>query len=119
MRSNRSIYEQVIDNFKELVTRGVLEPDAKLPSVRELSRSLTVNPNTIQKAYRELERQGFIYTVPGKGAFVSPRENVEIRDEDVRRVTDSIRQEIRELSFIGLGREEIEALLESILEETL
>ena len=119
MRSSRSIYEQVIDNFKELVTRGVLEPDAKLPSVRELSRSLTVNPNTIQKAYRELERQGFIYTVPGKGAFVSPRENAEIRDEDVRRVTDSIRQEIRELSFIGLGREEIEALLESILEETL
>ena len=117
MRSSRSIYEQVIDNFKELITRGVLEPDSKLPSVRELSRSLTVNPNTVQKAYRELERQGFIYTVQGRGAFVSPRENVQVDTEEVKRIKDSITQEVRELSYIGLSHEEIAALLTEIADE--
>ena len=55
LKSRKSIYEQVIDGFKELITRGVLHAGDKLPSVRELSRTLTVNPNTIQKAYRQLE----------------------------------------------------------------
>ena len=61
LKSRKSIYEQVVDNVKELIITGVLKAESKLPSVRELSRTLTVNPNTIQKAYRELEHQGFIY----------------------------------------------------------
>ena len=58
LKSRKSIYEQVIDNLKELIMTRVLSTDEKLPSVRELSKEITVNPNTVQKAYRELERQG-------------------------------------------------------------
>ena len=62
LKSRKSIYEQVVDNLKEMIISGVLKSGEKLPSVRELSRMLTVNPNTVQKAYRELERQGYVYT---------------------------------------------------------
>lgn len=70
-RDTRPIYEQVVDRFKKLILRGVLRPDDKLPSVRNLAVDLSINPNTIQRAYAELERQGYIYTVKGKGNFVS------------------------------------------------
>lgn len=67
----RPIYEQVEDRFKELITLGVLKTDEKMPSVRQLAIELSINPNTIQRAYGELERDGFIYTVKGRGNFVA------------------------------------------------
>lgn len=67
----RPIYEQVVERFKLLILRGVLQADDRLPSVRNLAVELSINPNTIQRAYAELERQGYIYTVKGKGNFVS------------------------------------------------
>ncbi len=70
-RDTRPIYEQVTERFKMLILRGVLCPDEKIPSVRNLAVDLSINPNTIQRAYSELERQGYIYTVKGKGNFVS------------------------------------------------
>lgn len=70
-RDARPIYEQVTDRFKMLILRGVLCPDEKIPSVRNLAVDLSINPNTIQRAYSELERQGYIYTVKGKGNFVA------------------------------------------------
>ncbi|HEX3033069.1 MAG TPA: GntR family transcriptional regulator, partial [Bacillota bacterium] len=73
-RSRIPVYEQLIDRIKEQIIHQVLKRDEQLPSVRELAIELTVNPNTIQKAYRELEHQGFIYSVPGKGSFVQPME---------------------------------------------
>ena len=69
-RDARPIYEQVKDGFCQLILSGALPPDYKLPSVRELASSLTINPNTIQRAYRALEQEGYIYSVPGKGSFV-------------------------------------------------
>lgn len=70
-RDARPIYEQVVQRFKVLILRGVLHSDEKIPSVRNLAVDLSINPNTIQRAYAELERQGYIYTVKGKGNFVS------------------------------------------------
>ena len=70
-RDARPIYEQVKDGFKQLIITGILPGDARMPSVRELASELTINPNTIQRAYRELELEGFIVSVPGKGSFVS------------------------------------------------
>lgn len=70
-QDKRPIYEQVIERLQNLIVRGVLEPDAKLPSVRSLAIELAINPNTIQRAYAELERTGFIYTVKGKGNYVA------------------------------------------------
>ena len=69
-RDARPIYTQIIDGFREQIVAGVLRQGDKMPSVRELATALTINPNTIQRAYRELEMQGWIASVPGKGSFV-------------------------------------------------
>ena len=72
LQSRQPIYEQLVRGLSELVSLGALAPDEQLPSVRSLARDLGVNPNTVQKAYQELERSGVIYSVAGKGSFVSP-----------------------------------------------
>ena len=72
-RDARPIYTQIVDGFAEQILSQVLQPGEKLPSVRDLAAQLTINPNTIQRAYRELESRGFIVTVAGKGCFVSDR----------------------------------------------
>lgn len=64
------IYEQIVERFRTLILNGVLEAGEKIPSVRELAVELSINPNTIQRAYGELERDGFVYSVKGKGSFV-------------------------------------------------
>ena len=69
-RDARPIYTQIADGFREQICTGILQIGDKLPSVRELAAELTINPNTIQRAYRELESAGWIATVPGKGCFV-------------------------------------------------
>ena len=69
-RDARPIYTQIVDNFKSQICAGILQSGEKLPSVRELAGELAINPNTIQRAYRELEMAGWIATVPGKGCFV-------------------------------------------------
>ena len=72
-RDSRPIYEQVVEKFKLLILKGVLTQDEKMPSVRTLAMELSINPNTIQRAYAQLEDQGYIYTVKGRGNFVSDR----------------------------------------------
>ena len=69
-RDAKPIYTQIMDNFGAQIAAGILQPGDKLPSVRELAAQLSINPNTIQRAYRELELQGVIQTLPGKGCFV-------------------------------------------------
>ncbi len=70
-RDRRPLYEQVTERFQELMLRGVLTEEMQLPSVRSLAAELSINPNTIQRAYAELERQGYIYSIKGKGSFVA------------------------------------------------
>lgn len=70
-KDNRPLYEQIVERFQVLIERGVLKPQEQMPSVRSLAMDLSINPNTIQKAYAELERRGYIYTVKGRGNFVS------------------------------------------------
>ena len=76
-RNRKPIYEQIVDRFETLIVNGVLDADTQLPSVRALAVELSINPNTIQRAYAELERQGYIYSVKGRGSFVA--ENHQIR----------------------------------------
>lgn len=71
-RDKRPIYEQVVEKLERLVVNGVLETDEKMPSVRSLAMELSVNPNTIQRAYAQLEQEGYLYTVSGRGSFVAP-----------------------------------------------
>ena len=70
-RDPRPIYEQVKLGLRRLIMTGVLQPNDKMPSVREMSAQLAINPNTVQRAYRELEAEGFIYSIPGKGSFIA------------------------------------------------
>lgn len=71
LQNRRPIYEQIVERFQTLIVNGVLEPDSQMPSVRSLAMELSINPNTIQKAYSVLEQGGFIYPVKGRGNFVS------------------------------------------------
>jgi GntR family transcriptional regulator len=92
-RDARPIYTQICDGFRDLIRRELLGKGEKLPSVRELATQLTINPNTIQRAYRELEMQGWVASVPGKGCFVcgvptglpDPREELLKEFDDISR----------------------------------
>lgn len=93
--SRTPVYEQIIKQLESFVLSGILEPHSQLPSVRGLSVQLSINPNTIQKAYSELDRKGIIYSVPGRGCFVS---------EDAKKILSS------------LGRDKMTALDELVSE---
>lgn len=117
LKSRTSIYEQVVDNIKELILAGVLPPEEKLPSVRDLSKTLTVNPNTVQKAYRELEHQGYVYTVTGLGTFVSPHKEQAVDERRLQELKESLHHILRELSFLGLSGDAITNLCDELLAE--
>ena len=109
IRDPRPIYEQVRDGFRQLIFSGLLAADAKLPSVRELAGELAINPNTIQRAYRELEAEGLISTAPGRGSFVcSTGEALSARQAELLRKWDAMG---RELKLLGLSEEELCARL--------
>lgn len=83
-KDRRPIYEQIVERFTELILKGVLEVDSQLPSVRNLAMDLSINPNTIQRAYQELERQGFIYSIKGRGSFIANNDNlIELRKKEI------------------------------------
>lgn len=70
-QNRKPIYEQIVERFQMLIVKGILEPDSQMPSVRALATELSINPNTIQKAYAVLEQEGYIYPIKGRGNFVS------------------------------------------------
>ncbi len=117
LKSRKSIYEQVMDNLKELIISGVLKEGEKLPSVRELSHSLTVNPNTVQKAYRELERQGYIYIVSGLGTFVSEKSQIQRDTARIEAIKGELKNCIKELHYLGLTDQEAKTLVFGIFKE--
>jgi GntR family transcriptional regulator len=113
MRSRKPIYEQLVDKMKELIMNEVVKPDEQLPSVRTLATELTINPNTIQKAYRELETQGFIYSIKGKGSFVNP--NNQIKDiEKIVAVKKELEKLILEALYLGIQVSELTELIHDL-----
>ncbi|MGI5970356.1 MAG: GntR family transcriptional regulator [Oscillospiraceae bacterium] len=111
-RDSRPIYEQIRDELRKLALSGGLNPGDKLPSVRELASSLSINPNTIQRAYRELEAEGYIYSVAGKGSFVAPLSAV--GDKRRQELLEKFSEAAEELRAIGAGRDELSARLEEV-----
>ena len=94
-RDAKPIYTQIVENFRSQIAAGILQPGDKLPSVRELATQLSINPNTIQRAYRELEAEGWIATVPGKGCFVCGMPDAETHEKllaELDRVWASLRE---------------------------
>ncbi|MFZ4453263.1 GntR family transcriptional regulator [Salibacterium aidingense] len=106
VRSRKPIYEQLIDNIKELIVTRVLQPDEKLPSVRHVSKELTINPNTIQKAYRELERQGFVYSASRKGYFVAPIDWISNQGK-LEEMKEQFQPLLKEAIYMGLTKKEL------------
>ena len=109
-RDVRPIYAQIADGYKEQISSGVLLPGEKLPSVRELAGSLAINPNTIQRAYRQLEMEGWIVTVPGKGCFVCSDERA--AQEEKNRLLAALDENVNALLSFGYSRDELIARIQ-------
>lgn len=117
LKSRKSIYEQVMDNLKELIMTETLAAGEKLPSVRELSKQITVNPNTVQKAYRQLELQGYIYTTSGVGTFVADTSQIEADPRDLAAARHALDEAFRQLLYLGLSYEEAKQIAMTTIEE--
>ncbi|WP_077368523.1 GntR family transcriptional regulator [Anaerosalibacter sp. Marseille-P3206] len=115
--SSTPIYEQIIDEVKEGILKGIIEPGEKLPSVRELAKMLTLNPNTIQKAYQELERQKVTVTIRGRGTFVSEDYQPRKDEERLMEVSELFKKGIVEAYYMGLTKEDICNLIEKLISE--
>ncbi|MFQ3544992.1 GntR family transcriptional regulator [Halobacillus rhizosphaerae] len=113
VRSRKPIYEQLVEKFKRLIIEGVMEADEKLPSVRELAQQMTINPNTIQKAYRELESQEFIYSLKGKGSFVNSLDQTE-NTKKLEKVRAELKRLLAEADYLGMPVSEMEALINEV-----
>ena len=114
-RDKRPIYEQVVEKLERLIASGGLEPLTKMPSVRSLAMELSVNPNTIQRAYTQLEQDGYLYTVSGRGSFVTA-EN-EWKDSRQKKVLSEWLEITRQAKESGLSEETLTAKLQAIYGE--
>lgn len=114
LQSRQPIYEQLMLKLSELVILGAMKADDQLPSVRTLARDLGVNPNTVQKAYQELERRGIIYSVAGKGSFIAAGESANSMMRT--RGTETLRSAMEEGRRAGLTREDVNTLADEVYE---
>ena len=116
-RGEKPIFEQIKDGLRERMLSGVWRPHDKLPSVRELAQMSAINPNTIQKAYRDLEAEGFIYSVAGRGSYAAETPPGVI--ERLRTsLIDKIKPLIRELCLAGVTADELRRLVTELYERT-
>ncbi len=115
LKGGAPIYEQLRERITELIISGEMKEGEKLPAVREIAKQLTINPNTVQKTYAELERLGLIYSVPAKGSYVSPRSkyigtlNQQTSEEFAKAVETALSQ--------GLSREELLKIVNDVSDE--
>ena len=111
-KDRRPIYEQIKEKLKFLIIEGAMKEGEKIPSVRELAVSMAINPNTIQKAYKELESEGYIYSVTAKGYFVTPRASTDAgkNAELLAKFSDTV----RELMYLGKTKNELSDIINSI-----
>ena len=112
-KDSKSLHEQIESGFKGLIISKVLSPNEQLPSVRELSVSLTVNPNTVQRAYKQLEAEGFIYSVKGKGSFVA--DVAQAKDSaHIKELYDSLISIVGELMYLGEEKRAVDNVITNV-----
>lgn len=112
-KDSKSLHEQIESGFKGLIISKVLSPNEQLPSVRELSVSLTVNPNTVQRAYKQLEAEGFIYSVKGKGSFVA--DVAQAKDSaHIKELYDSLVSTVKELMYLGEEKTAVDNVITNV-----
>ena len=105
LRDRKQLYEQLVDNIKNLILTGELQPDDKLPSVRSLAKELGINPNTIQKAYSDLERQGVIMSLQGRGSIILA-DKKGLRGEQYEKLVEKMRAIAYEMKSSGISEAE-------------
>lgn len=111
-KDRRPIYEQIKEKMKFLIIEGAIREGERIPSVRELAVSMAINPNTIQKAYKELESEGYIYSLAAKGYFVTPRGSAE-KNENAELMT-KFSDIVRELLYLGTEKSELSDIIDNI-----
>jgi len=109
-KDRRPIYEQIIEKLEELMLLGVLKENDPMPSVRSLAMDLSINPNTIQRAYAELERRGYIYVVKGKGSFVA--ESSAMKENRKKELLIQVSEIIDEAIRLGISDQELKHMVE-------
>ena len=115
-KDRRPIYEQVIERFQQMILCGALQPNTPMPSVRNLAMELSLNPNTIQRAYQELERTGYIYTIKGKGSFVS--ETGAAADNKRQEILNEMKLNVDKALLAGIAADELREMLEKCIENS-
>lgn len=115
LQGGAPIYEQLEQRITELIISGEMAENEKLPAVREIAKTLSINPNTVQKTYVNLEARGLIYSIPAKGSYVAARENYieKVRGESMNTFSDSVRIALKN----GLSAEELHEQIEKISRE--
>ncbi len=108
-RGTGPIYQQLKDKLRKMILSGAIAEGEKLPSVRELAGELAINPNTIMRAYRELESEGYVYTIQGKGCFAGKLSQVDIGRRE--KLLDSFRSAAAELLSLGITPESLETII--------
>ena len=103
-KDRRPIYEQIVDRYKDMILKGIVEADSQLPSVRNLAMELSINPNTIQRAYAELEHQGFIYSIKGKGSFIAQNES--LLEEKRMEIMNSFKGIVKQGKVLKISQEQ-------------
>ena len=109
-RDARPIYEQLKERLRQLILSGAIREGERLPSVRELATELTINPNTIMRAYRELEAEGFVYSIQGKGTFAGKLSEVDAGRKQL--LLQKFRESAKELLQLGVSTEELSQILQ-------
>ena len=115
--SDEPIYNQIFNQIRDQVIRGELDAGEQLPSIRGLAKDLQISVITTKRAYEELEREGFVETIPGKGSYVAPQNRELIREQRLRIIESSLMDVVREGKLMGLDYKEIEEMLRILYEE--
>lgn len=115
--SNEPIYEQIIKQIKTMIIRGELKEGQVLPSIRGLAKDLQVSVITTKRAYDDLEKEGFIYVVPGKGSYVAAQNREEIREQKLRIVEDKLSEIVTLSKMLGISYEDVIDILKILFEE--
>lgn len=116
-KSSTPIYEQITIGIKELILKNVIKSGDKLPSVRELSTILTINPNTVSKAYMELEKQNIVESIKGKGTFITSNYRKPVSEEKLSKLILDFKRLILEANYLGLEENDLILLLDEGFKE--
>ena len=116
LSDHRPLYEQIKDKIKELIITGAVVENEKIPSVRELAQQLTINPNTIQRAYKDLELEGFIYSIRAKGSFAAPVSHI-MKKTQMEELKAEFADNLRQACFLGVPKDELIKTINEIYQE--